>query len=366
MAFDLHALLRRMIKEKASDLFLKEGSPPSLRIDGKIRFLQAPPVGGGDVDAIIATLTRARPSLDISSAVEEDVAYDLPGLARFRINIYRQRGRLSFAIRAIAHATLDFAALGLPEKAMRHTAALQRGLVLVTGTAGSGKSTSLAALLTHMNLHSNRHIITIEDPIEYTFRDNRCIISQREIGVDTADFKTALRQLLRQSPDVIMIGELRDAETMSAALSAAESGHLVLSTLHTTNTQQTVERILTFFPPHQEQLIRMQLSMVLQVVVSQRLLPRKGKQGRALAAEIMVVSPTLRELLHEGKTHSLKKLVHDDRYFGSQTFHQSLKQLYEDGMIELDDALAAADSPDELRMELRGVTKGASAHNLHY
>jgi twitching motility protein PilT len=244
---------------------------------------------------------------------------------------------------------------------MQRLANCQRGLVLVTGVAGSGKSTSLAAMIDHMNAHTSRHVVTIEDPIEYVFRDGKCAITQREIGIDTPDYHTALKAVVRQTPDVILVGEMRDLETVSAALTAAETGHLVLSTLHTVNAVQTVERIISFFPPHQHQTIRLQLSLVLEGVVSQRLVTRRATAGRVPAVEVMIGTPTVKEMVLEGRTRELARALEEGHeYYGSQTFNQSLAGLVRDHLIDLDDALAAADSPDELRLALRGITKGAA------
>jgi twitching motility protein PilT len=235
---------------------------------------------------------------------------------------------------------------------------MKRGLVLATGTAGSGKSTTLAAMLEYVNRNMNKHIITIEDPIEYRFEDKRSIVNQREVGVDVSNFSSALRQAVRQSPDVIFIGEMRDAETVQAAISAAETGHLVFSTLHTVNAVQTVERIITFFPPHQHELVRLQLALNLAGVVSLRLI--KNKEGTAMvpAVELLINTPTVRELLEQGQTRSLPKALAEGSYYGTMTFNQSLIRLFQAGNISLEDALLASDSPDELKMQMRGITQG--------
>jgi twitching motility protein PilT len=252
--------------------------------------------------------------------------------------------------------------LHLPVASIQRLAMLQRGLVLVTGVAGSGKSTTLAAMLHHMNERTNRHIVTIEDPIEYVFRDGKCAITQREIGIDTPDCHTALKSVVRQSPDVILVGEMRDHETVTATLTAAETGHLVLSTLHTVNAVQTVERIISFFPPHQHQTIRLQLALVREGVVSQRLITRRNAPGRLPAVEILLGTPTVKEMILEGRTRELPEALEEGHeYYGSQTFTQSLVQLVRDGLIDVEDALAYADSPDELKLALRGITKGAGA-----
>jgi twitching motility protein PilT len=253
-----------------------------------------------------------------------------------------------------------FKDLGLPIETFERLAMLRRGLILVTGITGSGKSTTLASMIQYMNQTTNRHIITVEDPIEYSYADDRCIINQREVGIDTRDFKTALRTAMRESPDVILIGEMRDQETVQAAIDAAETGHLVLSTLHTTNAQQTMERIINFFPPYQHQLIRMQLSMVFQAVVSQRLVPRIGGSGRAPGLEIMIATPTIKQMLEEGRTLELYGAIRDSEHFGCITFNQSLFKLFEAGFISREDALATSDNPDEMEMLFRGIQRGSA------
>jgi len=254
----------------------------------------------------------------------------------------------------------------MPVEPLSKLARSPRGLVLVTGITGSGKSTSLAAVINYINEHFNRHIVTIEDPIEFLHKDKKSIVNQREVGEDTESFSTALRHVVRQAPDVILIGEMRDRETMEAALAAAETGHLVFSTLHTVDAIQTVERIINFFPPHQHQLIRLQLSMVLEGVVSQRLLARKDGSGRVPAIEIMMATPTIRDLLLEGRTTELYKAIKEGGYFGCQSFNQSLKEIYEKDFITLADALQAADNPDELKMELKGIVKGTRAGDFDF
>jgi twitching motility protein PilT len=288
-------------------------------------------------------------------------------VGRFRANIFRQRGRLCLVFRHVLDTIPTLEDLNLPVRQVEELASLQRGLVLVTGTAGSGKSTTLASMVEFMNHHFARHIVTIEDPIEFVFLDRMSMINQREIGFDTLDYSSALRHVVRQTPDVILLGEMRDPETVTAALSAAETGHLVLSSLHTVNAVQTVERILSFYPPHQHDQVRLQLSLVLEGVVSQRLLPRKGDQSRVPAVEVLLGTPTVRDLLYEGKTRELTKAIHEgSHYYGSQTFQQSLVLLYRNGLISFDDALAASDNPDELKLDLRGITKGAAANDFNF
>jgi twitching motility protein PilT len=350
-----------MVKARASDLFIKVGSPPSMRIDGRIRFLQAEPIDQDTTKQIFDQITKSRGIKGDADNLnrEIDCAYDLPGVGRFRCNISSQRGYLFFVMRSVSKAVLTFEELYLPKDSMVKLASLNRGLVLVTGVTGSGKSSTLAALINYINENFNKHIVTIEDPIEFIFKDKRSIITQREVGHDTKDFVSAIRYAVRQSPDVIMIGEMRDVETMEACIHAAETGHLVFSTLHTVNAQQTVERIINYFPPHQHDLIRTQLSMILEGVVAQRLGVKKGGAGRVPAVEMMLKTPTIRDLLREGKTPELYKAIMESDYFGCQTFNQSISQIYRDELVDLETAMGLADNPDELKMELRGIVKGS-------
>ena len=365
---EFHEMLRKMVIEKASDLFIKVGTPPSLRIDGSIHFVdtdEITPQDSREVYEIIEDSKKER----FASKGDVDVAYELPGIGRFRVNIFRAKGQLGFVLRHIESNIPGFEDLHLPGVVLTKLATAARGLVLVTGQTGSGKSTTLASMINYLNERTNKHIITIEDPIEFMFKDRKSIVNQREIGSDTPDFLHALKMAVRQSPDVILIGEMRDAETTEAAISAAETGHLVLSTLHTVNAVQTVERIINFFPPHQHELIRLQLSLILVGVVSQRLVPKKSGGGRVPAAELMIQAPTVRELLRNGQTQDLYAAVKQGEYYGCQTFNQSLKTLYQDDLITLDSAMAASDYPDELKLDLKGIVKGGVANadfNFNY
>jgi len=362
---EFHEMLRKMVIEKASDLFLKVGNPPSLRIDGAIHFLDTDDLTAQDALEIFETIEDSKKQTFPRDS-DIDVSYELPGIGRFRVNIFHQRGQLGFVLRHVESKIPHFGELNLPEKQLKNLAGQQRGLVLVTGNTGSGKSTTLAAFINHINENYNKHIITIEDPIEFIFKDKKSIIDQREVNIDTPDFLTALKYSVRQSPDVLLIGEMRDRETMEAALSAAETGHLVLSTLHSVNAVQTVERIINYFPPHQHNLIRLQLSLVLIGVVSQRLVPRKKGGGRVPAIELMIQSPSIRDLLAEGKTRELYTAIREGDYFGCQTFNQSLRTLYQNDLITLEDALAFSDYPDELKLELKGIYKGNSVSDFSF
>lgn len=363
---DLERLLKVVVEKGASDLILKEASRPSIRLAGKIQFLTADSISSEFMNKVIEEICPPRAKEIFQTRGEFDLAYELYGIGRFRVNIFKQRGRTSAALRYVKTDIPSFEELNLPSQILMALCELKRGLILITGTAGSGKSTTIASMINHMNNTQNKHIVTVEDPIEFIFSDNNCIINQREVGLDTSDFVTALKYVLRQSPDVIMIGEMRDRETMEAAISAAETGHLVLSTLHTINAQQTVERIINYFPPHQHDLLRLQMAMVLEAVISQRLLPTKDGKTLIPALEIMRATPTIRELLHDGKTRELSKAIAEGKYFGTCTFNQSLRDLVKNDLVTLEDALATADSPDELRIELRGITKGTKAGDFDF
>ena len=362
---EFHEMLRKMVIEKASDLFIKVGAPPSLRVDGEILFLDTAEITTQDAMEIFEIIEDSKKD-SFDTKFEIDVAYEVPGIGRFRVNIFRQRGHIGFVLRHIESKVPSFEELQLPGDVMKRMASLRRGLLLVTGQTGSGKSTTLAAMVNYINETFNRHIVTIEDPIEFIFKDRKSLVDQREVGTDTPDFLTALKMALRQSPDVILIGEMRDRETMETAISAAETGHLVFSTVHTVNAMQTVERIINYFPPHQHHLIRLQLSLVLKGVVSQRLISKKSESGRVPAVEIMVDSPTINELLCEGKTTELYNAIKDGGYYGCQTFNQALKHLYQEDQITLDDAMEAADFPDELKLELKGIYKGAMTSDFNF
>lgn len=362
----LNDILRRMVKASASDLFLKVGSPPAMRIDGRIRFLQAEAITPEQSKEMLETIFKAKRRKNLTLHREQDLSYDVPGIGRFRCNISRQRGHIFFVLRVIQRAEMTFEELHLPVEPMKRLAELDRGLVLVTGTTGSGKSTTLAGIINYINQSANKHIVTVEDPIEYIYKDKRSIVTQREIGADTESFASALKYALRQAPDVILIGEMRDQETMEAALHAAETGHLVFSTLHTTNATQTVERIINYFPPHQQALVRGQLAMVLEGVVSQRLSIKKSGQGRVPAIELMFKTPTIRDMLKEGKVEELYHAIQEGGYYLCQTFNQSIGNLYRGDLISLEQAMKLADNPDELKMEIRGIQKGTRVDYEQY
>ncbi|MFQ5507603.1 MAG: type IV pilus twitching motility protein PilT, partial [Planctomycetota bacterium] len=337
--------LKVMVRENASDLIIKAGSFPAIRIHGHVRFISD--------QKITTEFTKEHfQALVGSSGVERfkatgavDRAVSIDGVGRFRCNIFRQSGQIGFAFRHVKQDIPTFKELHLPVEPLKRMTESRRGLVLATGVAGCGKSTTLAAMLEHINAAEARHILTIEDPIEFIYEDKLGIVNQREVGTDTADFQSALRQAVRQAPDVIMIGEMRDRETVEAALSAAETGHLVFSTLHTVNAVQTVERIISFFPPHQHELIRLQLSLNLVGVISLRLIRLKSGDGQIPAVELLLNTPTVRDLLNEGRTREVPKALEEGTYYGTMTFNQSLIRLFESGNITYDESLAASDNP---------------------
>ncbi len=349
-----------MVKENASDLILKVGGCPAMRVAGVIRFLGDERLSFELLNAYLAEVLDEHRREEFHQIGATDTAISLPGVGRFRCNVFHQCGQVGFVFRSVKSEIPSFKELNLPVDPLKRLASLKRGLVLATGVAGSGKSTTLAAMLEFVNRNMNKHIITIEDPIEFLFEDRRSIVSQREVGTDVANFPDALRHAVRQSPDVILIGEMRDAETVSAAIAAAETGHLVFSTLHTVNAVQTVERIITFFPPHQHDLIRLQLALNLSGVVSLRLVKNKEGNTQVPAVELLINTPTVREILEQGRTRSLPKALAEGSYYGTMTFNQSLIKLFEAGNITLDEALGASDNPDELKMQMRGITQGGA------
>ncbi len=355
----LRDFLRIMVKENASDLVLKTNGCPAVRVAGVIRFLGDQPLPAELMRAFLdeAVDERGRREFDASGATDTAVA--VPGVGRFRCNAFHQCGEIGFVFRAIKNEIPSFKDLNLPVEPLKRLASLKRGLVLATGIAGSGKSTTLASMIEFVNRTMNKHIVTIEDPIEFRFEDKRSIVNQREVGPDVQSFSQALRQAMRQSPDVILIGEMRDAETVSAAISAAETGHLVFSTLHTVNAVQTVERIISFFPPHQHELVRLQLALNLAGVCSMRLIKNKDGTAMVPAVEMLINTPTVRELLEQGATRMLPKALQEGSYYGTMTFNQSLIRLFQAGNISLEDALASSDNPDELKMQMRGITQGS-------
>jgi twitching motility protein PilT len=363
---DLDAVLARAVALGASDVHLKLGQPPMIRRDGEVEPLaDAAPLGEPDLERALTTITdgRAERRAQFDNHGELDLAYEGPGLPRFRVNTFRQRGAISMAFRAIPVIIPSFSDLHLPAGITR-LAEEWRGLVLVTGATGSGKSTTLASIVDHINRTRRQHVVTIEDPIEMLHSDRGCIVNQREVGIDTASFGEALRRALRQDPDVILIGELRDAETAQTALQAAESGHLVLSTLHTVDASETLGRLVEFFPPEKQQMVRSILAGVLKGVVSQRLLPRVGG-GRTVAVEVMVTNDRIAELIRENRPEEIPDAISEGAYYDMQTMTQALIVLVLDGMIDRDIAENAAPNRHDFIIALEHAEKLRAAAALN-
>ncbi len=360
MPFDLHELLRLALQHQASDLHLKVGVPPVLRIDHQLLPLQdRPRLTQADMDAVIHLVATDRQRLQLEQRRELDLAFGVQDVGRIRANLYQQRGTIGVAFRLIPNMLQTVDELNLPPIVAK-LAMEPRGLVLVTGTAGSGKSTTLAAMIDHINNSGTGHILTIEDPIEFLHRDKRCLITQREVGIDTESFAEALRAALRQDPDVILVGEMRDFDTVSTAILAAETGHLVMSTLHTIDAAETVNRIIAIYPPHQQKQIRLQLASLLRGIISMRLVPRADGKGRVPAVEVMVSTATIRECIADSdKTRKIIDLIAaGGSEYGMQTFDQSLISLYRRGLVSYEDALRWSSNPNDFALKVRGVESG--------
>jgi twitching motility protein PilT len=350
---DLNELLRITIERGASDLHVKVGAPPFVRIDGRLDPLEMSDVSAEDTERIAFSIMPKERAEEFLTTQEADFAHGVSGLGRFRVNVFRQRGSVALVFRRVLAGTPDFASLGLPPVVPR-LAEEPRGLVLVTGPTGSGKTTTLAAMIDHINSTQRRHIVTIEDPIEVLHQDKMSIVNQREVGTDTADFHAALKRVLRQDPDVILIGEMRDPETVWAALSAAETGHLVLSTLHTVNATETINRIIDFFPPFQQKQVRLTIAGSLRGIVSQRLLERADGKGRVSAVEVLVATGRVFDkIVDPDETHALEEVIAEGEYYGMQTFDQCLLGLCKQGLATVRDALAASSHPHDLRLALK-------------
>ncbi len=346
---NMHQLLKAMIDKSASDLHITTGSAPQLRIDGKLHALRMPPLTPAETKQICYSVLTDAQKHRFEETNELDLSFSVQKLSRFRANVFIQRGNVAGAFRAIPFQIKTFEELGLP-KIASDLAEKPRGLVLVTGPTGSGKSTTLATMIDRINTDRNEHIVTIEDPIEYLHHHKGCLVNQREVGADTESFKKALKYILRQVPDVVLIGEMRDLETIEAALTVAETGHLCFATLHTNSALQTINRIVDVFPPYQQAQIRAQLSFVLEGVMCQALLPRANGPGRAMALEVMIPNAAIRNLIREDKVHQIYSAMQvGQEKFGMQTMNQSLASLFQRRMITMDDALGRSADVDELR-----------------
>ncbi len=353
----INDLLKIAAERRASDLHIKVGSHPVIRVDGElVPLVELKRLMQEDTIAMAFSIMSSRQKEKFKNNYEIDIAYSVPGLGRFRCNIFQQRGTVGMVLRVIPVKILSIRELMLPV-VLEKICEERRGLILCTGTTGSGKSTTLAAMIDYINAHRTEHIMTVEDPIEFLHRDKKSIVNQREIEVDTKSFSQALRSALRQDPDVILVGEMRDYETIETALTAAETGHLVLSTLHTMDATETINRIISVFPPHQQKQIRLQLAAVLKAVVSLRLLPRADGLGRVPAAEVMISTAYIRDCIeNKEKTKLIKDAISQGTsQYAMQTFDQSLYVLYKNGLITLDEALRRASNPDEFRLKLSGI-----------
>jgi twitching motility protein PilT len=363
MSFQVDDLLRHVVEVEGSDLHLKVGSPPMARVSGALGPIAdteklMPP----DTEAAAARLFADHPDQreEFEADGEADLAYAIPGLSRFRVNVFRQRGSVSIVCRVIPLQVRTIEDLGLPP-VIRNLAEERRGIILLTGTTGSGKSTTLAAMIDHINSTRAEHVITLEDPIEYLHRDKRSIINQREVGSDTESFARAMRRVLRQDPDVILVGEMRDEETVRTALSAAETGHLVLSTLHTLDATETINRIIDFFPPYLQQQARVMLASTLRGAVSQRLVPTVDGNGRVAASEIMIVTGRVQDLIMSPtETGKISQVIAEGEYYGMQTFDQSLLGHVEAGSVSEEVAMDFASSPHDFKLMLASSGRRAS------
>lgn len=356
----LHQLLKIMIEKGASDLHITTGTAPQLRIDGALQPLDFPPLTPLDTKNICYSVLTDAQKHAFEEENELDLSFGIKGLSRFRANIFMQRGAIAGAFRQIPYKILTFEELGLP-KVVEELTKIPRGLVLVTGPTGSGKSTTLASMINSINETKHEHIITIEDPIEFLHPHKNCVVNQREVGADTSSFTKALKYILRQDPDIVLVGELRDLETIEAALTIAETGHVTFATLHTNGAIQTINRIIDVFPPHQQTQVRAQLSFVLQGVVSQMLLPKSSGKGRVLASEVMVPNSAIRNLIREDKVHQIySQMQMGQDKFGMQTMNQSLFNLYSRRLITLELAMGRSPDPDEFRQMLKNAEASTS------
>jgi twitching motility protein PilU len=351
-------LLRHMLAKKGSDLFITAGFPPAMKIDGKMTPVSSQALSPAHTLDLARAIMNDKQAAAFEQTKEANFAISPPDLGRFRVSAFVQMGSVGMVLRTITSAIPDLNNLGLPE-VLKEVVMAKRGLVIMVGATGSGKSTTLAAMVGYRNENSYGHIITIEDPVEFVHPHRNCIMTQREVGVDTDDWETALKNTLRQAPDVIQIGEIRDRETMDHAIAFAETGHLCLATLHANSANQALDRIINFFPEERRQQLLMDLSLNLKGLISQRLVPRKGAPGRAVAIEILLNTPLISDLIFKGQVHEIKELMKKSRELGMQTFDQSLFDLHESGQITYEDALRNADSVNDLRLAIKLESKTA-------
>ncbi|MDP3142799.1 MAG: PilT/PilU family type 4a pilus ATPase [Candidatus Omnitrophota bacterium] len=350
--------LLTMVERQGSDLFLRVDSAPRLRLEGRLTAIEHPALSVDDMWHLTKELLTTEKQMEsLKTEMDTDFAISLEGVGRFRINIFLQRGTPAMVVRYVKDVVGTFEQLSLPVEVMKKFARETQGLILVTGPAGSGKSTTISSMLQYVNENLEKHIITVEDPIEFIFKDKNSLINQRELGIDVQNYPSALKHFTLQSPDIIYIGVIRDPETMQAAMSAAETGVLVVSTMHTIDSVQTIERVTNLFPPHLHNEVKMQMSLLLKGIISLRLIPRQDGAGRVPAYETMALTPTVARLIREGKLTEIKHFIEEGAMFGMQSFKQSLVKLVKDGKISEDEARNYADSKDEFNLELRGIKR---------
>ncbi len=359
----IHDLLRAMIAKKASDLFISAGFPPAFKLDGKMTPVSNQSLTPQHTQELARALMNDKQAQEFEATSECNFAVHPPGIGRFRVNAFVQQARVGLVLRTITTKIPNMDDLNLPS-VLKDVVMTKRGLVIVVGATGSGKSTSMAAMLGYRNENSYGHIVTIEDPIEYVHDHKNCLITQREVGVDTASWESALKNTLRQAPDVILIGEIRDRETMDHAISFAETGHLCMGTLHANSANQALDRMINFFPEERRSQLLMDLSLNLKGLISQRLIPNKDGSGRAIAIEILLNTPLISDLIFKGDVHEIKAIMAKSRDLGMQTFDQALFDLYESGQISYEDAIRNADSMNELRLQIKLNGKDAQDRDL--
>ncbi len=345
----LEELLQLLVQRGGSDLHLTAGSPPRIRVDGLLKATEFDTLTKEESQKLVYGVLSEDQIARFEKDLELDFSFGVDNLGRFRTNVFLQRGSVGAVFRLVPHAVRSFDDLGLPRKVCTDLCDVPKGLVLVTGATGSGKSTTLAAMIDHINVGGNYHIMTVEDPIEFVHKNKNCLINQREVGTDTHGFKESLRHVLRQDPDVVLIGEMRDMETIEAALTISETGHLTFATLHTSDAVQTINRIIDVFPTGQQQQVRTQLSFVLTAVFCQQLVPKSNGKGRALAGEIMLATPAVRALIRENKAHQVYSIIQVSGKMGMKTMNQSLYELYRAGHLTFEDALLVSGDPEDLK-----------------
>jgi len=353
----LEELLHTLVERKGSDLHVTAGSPPRIRIDGKLVPTEIDPLDAESSQKLIYSILDNEQIAKFESELELDMSFGIAGIGRFRTNVFMQRGAVGAAIRVVPYNILSFEDLGLARGICEKLCSLPRGLMLVTGATGSGKSTSLASMIDHINTARYEHIITIEDPIEFVHRNKNCLVNQREVGPDTHSFGAAMKHVLRQDPDIVLVGEMRDLETIELALTLAETGHLTFATLHTSDCVQTINRLIDVFPAGQQSQIRTQLSFVLEGVFCQQLLPMANGKGRVLASEIMLPNAGIRALIRDDKVHQVYSIIQTGGKDGMQTMNQSLYDLYRAGKISYDEALTRSSDPDDLKRTFQKMTR---------